>query len=134
MASLVGAACRRVGGLRHLLVQRLEGAHRERAAQHEADTEGQRGTQHQQGEHGDEDAALTPEALLERVAALAAAQAVDGCDDQEPERERQGQALGRVSDDIYQSVHHDGSPSVNSRSVAAVRALPTDNYTPLFFL
>ena len=103
----MGAAHRCVGGLRHLSVQRLEGAHRDGATQHEADAEGQRRAQHQQREHGDEDAALTPEALLQRVVAVAAGQAVDRREDQQSQRERQGQALGCASDDIYQSVHHE---------------------------
>lgn len=100
-------ACRRERRLRDVLVQRLEEAHRERAAQHEAGAEGQRGPQRQQGEHGDENADLTPDALLPRVVAVAAAQAVDGRDDQQAHREREDQALGRVSDDVYQGVYHE---------------------------
>lgn len=129
-----GAARRRIGGLRQLLVQRLEGPHREEAAHHEAGTEGRRGAQREQRDHGGVGAPPTPVALRTSVAAAAATQPVDRREEQQAQREAQGQALGRVSDGVYQSVHHDGSPSVNSKSVAALRALPTSNYTPLFLL
>lgn len=103
---LQGVARRRERRLRDVLVQRLEEVHRERAAHHEPDAEGQRSPQRHQGEHGGENAGFTPDALLQRVVALAAAQAVDGRDDQEPHRERDEQALERVADDVCQGVYH----------------------------